>query len=79
MKEIVYKVIAFLKNPFGGGNTVIEEVFEGDVDVKDDRQLWKKGQPIENEYFTLEVKSHKGPKFLTANSKGGLEIRGNFG
>ena len=67
--------MAFLKNPFGLGNKVIGEVFEGDVE--DDRHLWKKGQPIEG-YFTLEVKTPKGPKFLTANSKGVLEIRGNF-
>ena len=79
MKEIVYKVIKFLKNPLGRGNKVIGEVFEGDVDVEDDRQLWKKGQPIEDGYFTLEVETTNGPKFMTADSKGGLEIKGNFG
>ena len=87
-KEIVYKAIAFLLNPYGcgsrvkiqnsdGGKKVIGKVCK--EDVKNDRQLWKKGQPTEDGYFTLEVETPKGPKFLTADSKDGLQIKGNFG
>ena len=70
--EIVYKVIGFLKNPFGGGDKVYEE-----KDGEKEGLLWKKGQLNTDEYFTLETP--KGAKVLTANSKGGLEIKGNFG
>ena len=73
--EIVYKVIKFLKNPFGDGDQVQEEDFE--EDVEDDSHFWKKGETNADGYFTLETP--KGAKVLTADSKGGLEIKGNFG
>ena len=52
--------------------TVIEEVFE---DGKAD-QLWKKGEPDAEGYFTLE--NSVVPKFITAISESGLEIKGNI-
>ena len=38
--------------------------------------LWKKGKPNVDGYFTLETSN--GAKVLTATSKDGLEIEGNF-
>ena len=72
--EIVYKVIKFLKNPFGDGDQVQEEDYE--EDVEDDSHFWKKGEANADGYFTLETP--KGAKVLTADSKGGLEIKGNL-
>ena len=45
-------------------------------DFKEDKaeQLWKKGEPNADGYFTLE--NSKVPKVITANSSGGLEIKG---
>jgi hypothetical protein len=76
VNTVIKPIIKFLKNPFGGGNNVREGVFE--EDVEDESHLWKKGQLIEDGYFTLEVETPKGPMVLTANSEGGLEIEGNF-
>ena len=70
--EIVYKVIKFLKNPFGGGDKVLEEDFEENAE----NDSWKKGQTNDDGYFTLE--DPKSSKVLTAVSKDGLEIKGNF-
>ena len=51
---------------------VIQEVFvEGKAD-----QLWKKGDPDTEGYFTLE--NSEVPKVITAISKRGLEIKGNM-
>ena len=38
-------------------------------------QLWKKGKPDAEDYYTLENSGK--PKFLTAISESGLEIKGN--
>ena len=52
---------------------VIQEVFvEGKAE-----QLWKKGKPDAEDYFTLESHS-KVPKVITAISESGLEIKGNI-
>ena len=51
---------------------VTEEVF---VDGKAD-QLWKKGKPDAEGYFTLE--NSGVPKVITAISESGLEIKGNI-
>ena len=51
---------------------VIQEVFvEGKAD-----QLWKKGEPDAEGYFTLE--NSGVPKVLTAISESDLEIKGNI-
>ena len=51
---------------------VIQEVFvEGKTD-----QLWKKGKPDAEGYFTLE--NSGVPKVITAISESGLEIKGNI-
>ena len=51
---------------------VIQEVFvEGKAE-----QLWKKGKPDANGYFTLE--NSGVPKVLTATSESSLEIKGNI-
>ena len=52
--------------------TVIEEEF---VDGKPG-QLWKKGKPDAEGYFSLEVS--KSSKLLTANSSSNLEVLGNY-
>ena len=52
---------------------VIQEVFEeGKAE-----QLWKKGKPMAQDYFTLESHSEV-PKVITAISESGLEIKGNI-
>ena len=51
---------------------VIQEVF---VEDKTD-QLWKKGKPDVEGYFTLE--NSGVPKVITAIFKSGLEIKGNI-
>ena len=52
--------------------TVIQEVFvEGKAD-----QLWKKGKPDAEGYFTLE--NSGVPKVITAITENGLEIKGNI-
>ena len=51
---------------------VIQEAFvEGKAE-----QLWKKGKPDANGYFTLE--NSGVPKVLTATSESSLEIKGNI-
>ena len=51
---------------------VIQEFFvEGKAD-----QLWKKGKPDAEGYFTLE--NSKFPKLMTGISSSGLEIKGNL-
>ena len=52
---------------------VIQEVFEeGKAE-----QLWKKGEPMAQDYFTLESHSEV-PKVITAISESVLEIKGNI-
>ena len=51
---------------------VILENFEEDKD----EQLWKKGEPNAEGYFTLE--NSKVPKIMTAVSPDSLEIKGNI-
>ena len=52
---------------------VIQEVFEeGKAE-----QLWKKGKPMAQDYFTLESHSEV-PKVITAISESVLEIKGNI-
>ena len=52
---------------------VIQEVFvEGKAG-----QLWKKGKPDAEGYFTLESHSEM-PKVITGISESGLEIKGNI-
>ena len=49
-----------------------------EVDVEENKaeQLWKKGEPNAEGYFTLE--NSKVPKILTAISAGVLTIQGTF-
>ena len=51
---------------------VILEIFEEDKA----EQLWKKGEPNAEGYFTLE--NFKFPKLMTGISSSGLEIKGNL-
>ena len=51
---------------------IIEKVFEAGKA----EQLWKKGKPDAEDYFTLE--NSGVPKVLTAISESGLEIKGNI-
>ena len=56
------------------GEVILEDFEEGI-----DRQIWKKGEPDAEGYFTIErlENYHEVPKFLTAISESGLEIKGN--
>ena len=51
---------------------VILEIFEEDKA----EQLWKKGEPNAEGYFTLE--NYKASKVLTATSSTSLELKGNI-
>ena len=53
------------------GKVIQEFLVEGKAD-----QLWKKGKPNANGYFTLENAGE--PKLLTAISESGFEIKGNI-
>ena len=53
-------------------NKVILEKFEEDKHG----QLWKKGEPNAEGYFTLE--NFKVSKFMTATSSTSLELKGNM-
>ena len=55
------------------GNNVLPQDFKNTPG-----QLWKKGEVNTEGYFTLvnSDKKHKSPKFLTAISASGLEIKG---
>ena len=54
------------------GKVIQEFLVEGKAD-----QLWKKGKPDAEGYFTLESHSEV-PKVITAISESGLEIKGNI-
>ena len=51
---------------------VILEIFEEDKA----EQLWKKGEPNAEGYFTLE--NYKASKVITATSSTSLELKGNI-
>ena len=53
------------------GNYILEDSEEGKA-----HQLWKKGEPDAEDYFTLENSGVL--KVLTAISESGLEIKGNI-
>ena len=53
-------------------NEVVMEILEQD---RSD-QLWKKGKPNNEGYFSLE--NSKVPKFMTAISSEDLEVKGNI-
>ena len=53
------------------GKVIQEVLVEGKAE-----QLWKKGKPDAEDYFTLESHS-KVPKVITAISESDLEIKGN--
>ena len=53
------------------GKVILEDFEEGKAD-----QLWRKGELDAEGYFTLE--NSGVPKFLTAISESGLEIKGNI-
>ena len=60
---------------------VLEALCNGNVILKnfeEDKfeQLWKKGEPNAEGYFTLE--NYKLPKLMTGISSNGLEIKGNL-
>ena len=54
------------------GKVILEDFEEGKP-----HQLWKKGNPDAEGYFTLESHSQK-PNVITAISESGLEIKGNI-
>ena len=60
------------------GTTDDNKVILEDVEEDKAEQLWKKGVPNAEGYFTLE--NHKVPKVMTTgiNTKTGLEIKGNL-
>ena len=61
------------------GEVILEDFEEGK-----DGQLWKKGEPDAEGYFTIEnsvsglENDYEVPKFMTAISESGLEIKGNI-
>ena len=54
--------------------TFVNEVILADFQEDKAEQLWKKGKPDAEGFFTLE--NSKMPKFITAISESGLEIQG---
>ena len=54
------------------GEVILEDFEEGKVE-----QLWKRGEPDADGYFTLENYDVL-PRFMTAISEGGLKIKGNI-
>ena len=59
------------------GTTSDGKVILEDVEENKAEQLWKKGEPNSEGYFTLE--NSKVPKVLTAISSSSLEIKGIYG
>ena len=55
--------------------TFVNEVILADFQEDKAEQLWKKGKPDAEGFFTLE--NSEMPKFITAISESGLEIQGN--
>ena len=58
------------------GTTNDCEVILEDLEENKDEQLWKKGEPNDEGYFTLE--NSKAQKVMTAISSSSLEIKGNI-
>ena len=58
------------------GATNDSKVIHEDFEEGNAHQLWKKGQPDAEDYFTLE--NSGALKVLTAISESGLEIKGNI-
>ena len=58
------------------GATSNGEVILEDSEDGKDQQLWRKGEPDAEGYFTLE--NSGVPKFITAISESDLEIKGNI-
>ena len=54
------------------GEVILEDFEEGKAE-----QLWKKGEPDAEGYITLE-NYYVLPKYMTAISESGLEIKGNI-
>ena len=72
--------LIYIENTSNG--KVLQATSDGKViqEVKEEgktEQLWKKGKPDAEDYFTLESHS-KEPKVITAISKSDLEIKGNI-
>ena len=63
----------YIKNINSSKTKVLESSGDGKVDLE--KQLWKKGKPDAEGYFTLRI-SHI-PKFMTAISSSTLQIKGN--
>ena len=53
------------------GKVILENFVQGKT-----QQLWKKGEPDDEVYFTLE--NFKGTKVITAISESGVEIKGKI-
>ena len=66
-----------------GGKSHGEVILE-DYEQGKDGQLWKKGEPDAEGYFTIENSGsgvenyYEVPKFMTSISESGLEIKGNI-
>ena len=58
------------------GTTNDCEVILEDLEENKDEQLWKKGEPNDEGYFTLE--NSEAQKVMTAISSSSLEIKGNI-
>jgi hypothetical protein len=58
------------------GATIDGKVIQEDFEEGKTEQLWKKGKPDAQGYFTFE--NSGVPKVLTAISESGLEIKGNI-
>ncbi len=67
---MVYNIVLFLQTHEAGWWVILEELEEGKAE-----QLWKKGVPNDDGYFTLE--NSKVPKVMTAVSPTSLELKGN--
>ena len=73
-RNFIYIENILTKKVFGttsDGKVIWEDYEEGKA-----QQLWKKGEPNAEGYFTLE--NYKVPKVITAISESGLEIKGNI-
>ena len=58
------------------GTTNAGKVILENMEKDKDGQLWKKGEPNAQGYFTLE--NYKVSKFVTATSSTSLELKGNI-
>ena len=74
--------LIYIENTSNKNNKVLQATNDGKVILKNFvdgkvEQLWKKGNPDDEGYFTLESHS-KLEKFITATSESDLEIKGNI-